>query len=645
MQNSKCKRINTRALFKEFSIELENLELTEKGLHLSSMELYKPRDDIFDDPDLDLKDLDVDGDILYIIDRKSNSILIHHRDFEKLRFPDYKPGSLAAVIEEPEGIAVDENSVYLIGKFRTPNGWRREGLAALGKKDLKVLWTILKGPDGFSSLKGLKDLDKDSKGNLYVLEKGRNRILKVSLSNREKSFFEIDRGELREPENIYVDTEGVLHVFDAVSGYLELGTDGTFKKSEVTSSIQGIISSRRAHDSKKNMYLIETENRLRFLEHFTENRPNPEGAFRGTYISKPVDSKEQNTRWYRFILEGSFPSGTKVEFHYHISEKPLKKKELKELPESEWEEGLPGSSADQGEEKRDALFLTKQKGRYLWFRLILNGTEKYSPEISSVTIFFPKFSYLDYLPSVYREDSANRDFLDHFLAIFESLFYEIDFKIDHLSRWFDAAGTPPDFLGWLGSWVGADQGRGESSARKKVPEAKQREFISRAVSLYRERGTREGLENLILFYTGKKPIIIENLPVSCKEEKSRNESIKEILDTEYKNEQKKFLYFPPEDSLHDRLFGGEGFSFVVLFNEKLEEADLELIRDIIEEEKPAHTTYKIKVIEPWFYLDGYTYLDINTRLWRPEFLLERSSVLGRDTALGGEKALISLKRG
>ena len=143
MQNSKYKRINTRALFEEFSIELENLELTEKGLHLSSMELYKPRDDIFDDPDLDLKDLDVDEcDILYIIDRKSNSILTYHRDFEKLRFPDYKPGSLAAVIEEPEGIAVDENSVYLIGKFRTVNGWRREGLVALGKKDLKVLWTI-----------------------------------------------------------------------------------------------------------------------------------------------------------------------------------------------------------------------------------------------------------------------------------------------------------------------------------------------------------------------------------------------------------------------------------------------------------------------------------------------------------------------
>ncbi len=658
MQENKYKRINTRTLFKEFNIGLENLELTEEGLHLSQRELYKPGDDILDDPDLDLKDVDVDEcDTLYVIDRKSSSILTSQRDFEKLRFPAYKPGSLDPVIEEPEGIAVDENSVYLIGKFRAYNGGRREGLVALGKKDLNVLWTILKGPEGFS-LKGLKDLDMDSAGNLYVLEKSRNRVLKISLSSREMSFFEIGRGELREPENIYVDMEGVLHVLDGVSGYLVFGTDGTVEKREITSSIQGIVSRRRAHDSKKNMYLIsETGKRLRFLEYIKENCPDPEGVFKGTYFSKPVDSKAQKTRWYRFILEGSFPSGTKVEFHYYISDKLLEDNELRELPESEWEKGLPGSSAVQGEEKRDALFLRGREGRYLWFRVILTGTENLSPVVSSVTIFFPKVSYLEYLPSVYREDSANRDFLDRFLAIFESLFFEIDFTIDHLSRWFDAAGTPPEFLEWLGSWVGADQGRGESLSRKKVPEAKQREFISRAVSMYRERGTREGLENLIFFYTGKKPVIIENLPVSCTGEKPWNENRKETANSE----RRKFLFFPPEEatvkppagkgtgrtevSFHDRLFGGEGFSFVVLFKEKLKEAELELIRDIIEEEKPAYTTYKIKVLEPWFYLDGHTYLGENTRLKRPEFLLGKCSVLGRDTALGVEKIPDIAKKG
>jgi phage tail-like protein len=368
------------------------------------------------------------------------------------------------------------------------------------------------------------------------------------------------------------------------------------------------------------------------------------------------------------MLEGSFPRGTKVEFHYYISEGLLEENELRELPESKWENGLPGSSVAQGVKKRDALFQTESEGRYLWFRITLVGTEKLSPEVSSVTIFFPKVSYLEYLPSVYREDPANSNFLDRFLAIFESLFFEIDFTIDHLGRWFDAAGTPPEFLEWLGSWLAADQGRGESTARKKVSEAKQREFISRAVSMYRERGTRKGLEDLIFLYTGKKSIIVENLPAVCtkvtngqdnrknnkkNESQQRNNSKNENPKETESPKQKKFLFFPSEEatiklpdgngtekkeiSLHDILFGVENFSFCVLFEEKLEETDMELIREIIEEEKPAHTTYKIKVLEPWFCLDGHTYLGKNTRLRRPEFMLGKYSVLGRDTALGVEK--------
>ncbi len=649
MQESKCKRINTRTLFGEFNIELENLELTENGLRLSCRELYKPGDDVLNDHDLKLKDVDTDEcDILYTIDRNSSSILIGHRDFKNIKFPAYTPGVLAHLVEEPEGIAVDKNSVYLIGKLPQEGG--KEGLIALGKKDLNVLWTILNGPEGFS-LEGLKDLDMDSAGNLYILEKSRNRILKISLPRKEKFFSEIGRGKLYEPENIYVDAEGMLNVLDRISGYLVFKADGTSEKREITSSIKGMVRRRRAHDSKKNMYMIsETGKRLRFLKYIEENSPDSEGVFKGTYLSKPIDSKTQNTRWYRFMLEGSFPRGTKVEFHYHISNELLEENELRELPDNEWEDGLPGSSAVQGEENRDALFLTEREGRFLRFKIVLMGTEELSPLVSSVTIFFPKVSYLDYLPSVYREDSANREFLDHFLAIFESLFFDIDFTIDNLSSWFDAAGTPPEFLEWLGSWTGSGQGQGESAARKKVPEAKQREFIFLAVSMFRERGTRQGLEKLISFYTGKTPIIIENLPISSKGDKLLNENMKEACNPE----RREFLFFPPEErkekspagkgagrkevSLHESLFGEDKFSFVVLFKEKLKEADLDLVKSIVEEEKPAHTTYKVKVLEPWFYLDGHTYLGENTRLKRPEFLLGKCSVLGRDTALGVENS-------
>ena len=688
MHESKYKRINTKFLFEEFKSSLKNLDLTEQGLCLSQVELCRPETDLLSEADLDLKDVAVDNcDTVYAIDQKSMSILPYHRDFESLRFPAYKYGVLTSLLQDPKGIAVDESSVYLIGTFRTQEG-RVEGLVALGKKDLKFLWTVLKGPEGLS-LKELNDLDIDSAGNLYVLEKGRNRVLKLSLSEKEKTFFEIAKEKLYQPENIYVNIKGVLHIFDRNSKDFVLRADGTFEEREINPELQEIVSRRRAHDSKKNIYLIDKAGKkLSFLEYIKENRHDSEGSFRGTYLSKPVDSQVWKNSWYRFLLEGSFPKGTRVEFHYYISDKLLDENELKELPESEWEDGLPGSSSVQGEEKRDALFRTKLKGRYLWFLLTLTGTEKLSPVVSSVTLFFPKVSYLDYLPSVYREEPVNQDFLDRFLAIFESLFFETEFEIDHLGRYFDAAGTPPEFLEWLGSWVAASWERGNPEYRKKVqgtklsPEAKQREFISRAVLLYRERGTREGLENLIFLFTGKKPLIVENLHTDrIKENQEYTEEFKKDLDelrnvesrragsrkTESRNdgpgkdlrknnespEQKNDLFFPPEAarvklpagikpglrevSLHDFLFGEEKFGFFVFFKEPLTVSEVELIQNIIDEEKPAHTTYKIKVLEPWFYLDGYTYLGENTWLERQEFLLEKQSVLGRDTVLGTEK--------
>ena len=52
MQESKYKRINTKSLFGEFKSGLENLELTEEGFRLTRRGLYKPGNDILNEPDM-----------------------------------------------------------------------------------------------------------------------------------------------------------------------------------------------------------------------------------------------------------------------------------------------------------------------------------------------------------------------------------------------------------------------------------------------------------------------------------------------------------------------------------------------------------------------------------------------------------------
>jgi hypothetical protein len=63
------------------------------------------------------------------------------------------------------------------------------------------------------------------------------------------------------------------------------------------------------------------------------------------------------------------------------------------------------------------------------------------------------------------------------------------------------------------------------------------------------------------------------------------------------------------------------------------EAERVTLQRILDTEKPAHTNGTLQVLEPWFYLDVHTYLGVNTLLNKAEFVLGKSSVLGRDIVI------------
>ncbi len=173
-----------------------------------------------------------------------------------------------------------------------------------------------------------------------------------------------------------------------------------------------------------------------------------------------------------------------------------------------------------------------------------------------------KTRYLDYLPSVYQEDRVSRDFLERYLSIFENILSRLESQIEDVPRLFDAKETPNKFLPWLSTWVGAFRD-------ENWPEEKWRQFLSRAVELYRKRGTKAELNELIKIYTGRKPLaIIERALL-----KGDNQ---EVL---------------------DRLFGDKYSFCVVLWSDQVKtETDWKVITRIIDSEKPAHTKGSIAVI-------------------------------------------------
>ena len=152
---------------------------------------------------------------------------------------------------------------------------------------------------------------------------------------------------------------------------------------------------------------------------------------------------------------------------------------------------------------------------------------------------------------------------------------------------FDAKETRSDFLPWLSTWLGAVKD-------ENWPEDKWRIFLSRAVELYKKRGTKAELEEIIEIFSGAPPVAIIE-PVLLKYD---NQDLEVVL---------------------DRLFGGK-YSFCVLLtlNQVKTDTDRKVIKRIIDSEKPAHTQGGLAVIEDRLRLDWHTYLEINTYLSEPK---------------------------
>jgi phage tail-like protein len=107
--------------------------------------------------------------------------------------------------------------------------------------------------------------------------------------------------------------------------------------------------------------------------------------------------------------------------------------------------------------------------------------------------------YHRYLPDVYE----GNDFLQRFLSIFEDVWEPLEQRQDHIAMYFDPRTCPVMFLPWLASWLGL-------SFSAHWPEARRRRLLTKAMDLYRWRGTRYGLIRMIEICTGLTPVITEN---------------------------------------------------------------------------------------------------------------------------------------
>lgn len=198
-----------------------------------------------------------------------------------------------------------------------------------------------------------------------------------------------------------------------------------------------------------------------------------------------------------------------------------------------------------------------------------------TPEVSS---------YLRYLPTLFQEnaDEEGVSFIGRFLLAFEKILSGFDDPdelgleeiLDRIHTYFAPLAptdqpldqTPTEFLPWLAGWVAL-------SLREDWTEEEKRRLLSRIVPLYRQRGTKTGLADLLHTYTGMGVEILEF-----------NQALQlGVVSTVGKD---------------TSIGGGSPHYFLVkLVLETLDDLNFErrkqIARAIIDQEKPAHTYYDL----------------------------------------------------
>ncbi|MEM6613161.1 MAG: phage tail protein [Cyanobacteria bacterium P01_C01_bin.72] len=177
----------------------------------------------------------------------------------------------------------------------------------------------------------------------------------------------------------------------------------------------------------------------------------------------------------------------------------------------------------------------------------------------------PNTRYLDFLPQIYREV----DFIGRFLKIIETTF-EPDLQIlESFWAYLDPLTAPESMLPFLAHWVGWE-------LEPNIPTRLQRRLIRYAMQIYRWRGTRHGLRFFLHLLTG--------LPldehISIRESFSRG-----------------FIFGETRLGEDAILGGGKPFHFSVHLRRDLPERQLneEVIRLVIDREKPAFCTYDLEI--------------------------------------------------
>jgi len=435
------------------------------------------------------------------------------------------PGSEDKEFNRPWSVKVDNcGNVYVVDRKNArvqKISLRGKWLSNIGRPCLANPTRLALGPDGL----------------IAIVDPGQQAVVLVSprrISPRTIS--------VKDPRSAAFDKNGTLYVGDAA------GLIGVYTRLSADKDTYELIGQGSANVDGEIVDLVCVSEPAPYLvaiikESFNGLRQRlwriePVGSFQyeGRLVTTVLDSGLEKCQWHRILMDAVLPAkelgnttnlgAGSVEIESFTSESSTVDVDK---PDTNWQRCVLT-----GDDNPDCL-VQSGPGRYLWLRVTLRSNGIASPVIKSIKVFYPRASYLQYLPAVYQEDTDSRIFLDRFLSIFQTEFDNFDRQIDNVWQLFDPASVSEKHFDWLASWLGlfiqpdslidqrcryecvteqpcqpppecppdAEDSRSDtSSPLMEWTIERKRELLKKAIDSYRMRGTVKGLETAIRDHTG-----------------------------------------------------------------------------------------------------------------------------------------------
>jgi phage tail-like protein len=486
------------------------------------------------------------------------------------------------------------------------------------------------------------DVDYDSRGRLYVADAAEQRVHRFDRLWRLDTAYLGGAGDLIRPRHLAIDDGDQLFVVDDGTRSVVALDDKGGPISDDDSRLAALPLHRRIFPpalrlESSDLWLpqderpdcpalplpgLSVDRRGRLIGSELLLLARPQGIRyprNGRYVSDALDSEIFNCRWHRLVLDATIPANTSLTVRTFTAPNALDESRIATLTDSRLSTPITVTSDDAPE-----LLLQSEPGRYLWLRVDFNGNGEATPLIRNMLLYGPRQSALQFLPPVFHEDATSSDFLDRFLSYFDTVFSEIESQIEAFTGYLDPDGVPSgDFLIWLGSWL-------DLKFLAEWPDATRRDLIRETIALYKQRGTVPGMQKILRFHTGltpPQPIIIEHFRLRNYTERRQTETADLVNNHLYLAGAR--LMPTADDIAHH-------FTIIVPSQAAPDETALVTLHQLIAAQKPAHTSFQLRVAAPELRIGCQSTVGVDTLIGRyptaplDEMILSQSSQLATE---------------